>query len=340
MPLLPLTIRFNRILFIVLITAFNLTIEAQQQLIVGLSENGTFSVELNSAFIKTHKMKSVTKHVSNKPDNEVIIDKGQVEYFEFNSNGNLVYSFSTFIKASEDKDKEIASSPRSAQTKHVPYYKKEYSYLYDTLFTYYAYDTQNRLIIKRVSLIGKEVFKCYYYEYDTENRVKKETIVREVNAAENLMEYKVGMQTVLSMESYTYTKVSPTKFVKHFFNDEGKIYKEGEVELSTRGAVLQESFNYVVTWIKEFNTYKYNSKNLIIEKNMISNDGFASHETYDYDPDAVELFNGLHIYKDGIKLKDISYIFNKEKGILESEVCRDHKKASIGITKYEYEYYP
>lgn len=300
----------------------------------GLNESRALVIKFNPTFIKENRIKSITKHISNKADNQIIVDRGLLEQYEFNSSGNLVYSFSTEIK--KVSSSEVLDYAYSKKGKRVPYYKNEYSYLYDTTFTYYFYDANNRLSIKRSSIIGREVFKSNYYEYDSVGNIKKETVIREVNAADDVQDFKTGMQTVVSMETYGYEKIAPGQLRKKFFNDEGRIYKTGIIYSDSAKHITEEAFDFVVTWIKERNNYKYNSKGLLIDKKLMSNDGFLSQESYEYDASSTEPFSGMHIFKDGIKTMDISYIFNKENRCIESEVSRDHKNASIGIVKYEY----
>ena len=267
----------------------------------------------------------------------MIVDKGLMEYYEFDSAGNLSFNFSTEIKSTNEV--EVLDYRSGKEGKRIPFYKTEYSYLYDTTFVFYTYDNKNRMTIKRNSIIGREVFRSYYYEYNDSGQVKKETVIREVNAAENIRDFKSGMQTVLSLEGFVYERLTTGQLKKKFLNDEGRVYKEGLVYVNEKGQVTEEAFDFVVTWIKERNTYKYNPNGFIIEKKLSNNDGFLSNESYEYDPGEHDAFNGIHLFKDGIKTKDISYIYDKSSKLIESEVSRDHKNASIGIVKYDYVYY-
>lgn len=266
----------------------------------------------------------------------MIIDRGLMEYFEFDANGNILYSFSTEIKSTTET--EVLDYTVNHRGKRIPYYKTEYSYLYDTTFTYFTYDTNNRIIIRRSSIIGREVFKSYYYEYDESGRLKKETVIREVNAAENIREFKAGMQTVISVEGFSYQAVTPGQMKKKFLNDEGRVYKEGLITYNEGGKIIEEAFDFVVTWVKERNTYKYNSKGLLVEKKLTSNDGFSSNERYEYDPGTSDEINGIHFFKDDMKVSDLSFIYAKER-LLDSEISRDHKNLSIAIGRYDYVFY-
>jgi hypothetical protein len=321
---------------IAFIMLFFLCPSKAQIISTGINESKAFVISFNPSFIKDHKIRSITKHIANKPDNQMIIDRGLMEYYEFDKQGNQIYNFSTEIKSASET--EVLDYTYNKKGKRIPFYKTEYSYLYDTTFTYCVYDTNNRLIIKRNSIIGREVFKSYFYEYDDNGCIKKESVIREVNAAENIRDFKTGMQTVLSVEGFTYESIAPGQVRKKVLNDEGRVYKQGIVYTDDKGHVTEEAFDYVVTWIKERNLYKYNSKGLLIEKKLSSNDGFSSNETYEHDPGETDVVNGIHFFKEGAKTKDISYIYDKRK-FLDSEISRDHKSLSIGIGRYDYSYY-
>lgn len=287
--------------------------------------------------IKTHHIKFIDKHISDKPDNQYITDKGLLEHNEYDSEGRLISTYVTEIKSSLEK--EVPSYTIGKRGARIPYTKIEHSYLYDTVFTFYAYDNQNRVTIKRSSVIGREIFKSNYYEYDEKGNVIKETVIREVNAAERMPEFKAGMQTVLSLESFSYELLVPGQVKKKFFNDEGRVYKEGIIHYDEKNQIIEEAFDFSVTWIKERNTYKYTDKGLLRDKRMTSNEGYSVWEGYEYDLDNAGLLTGLHIFRDGTKTNDIGYLYDKNSGLMQSEVNRDFKNSSIRIVRYDYGYY-
>jgi len=287
--------------------------------------------------IKTHHVKTIDKHISDKPDNQFITDKGLFEHNEYDSEGRLISTYITEIKSSIEK--EVPAYSIGKRGARIPYTKVEHSYLYDTVFTFYSYDNQNRVTIKRSSVIGREIFKSNYYEYDEKGNVKKETVIREVNAAEHMPEFKAGMQTVLSLESFSYELLVPGQVKKKFFNDEGRVYKEGIIHYNEKNQVIEETFDFSVTWIKERNNYKYTDKGLLSDKRMTSNEGYSVWDSYEYEFDNAGTLTGLHIFSDGIKTNDIGYLYDKNTGLLQSEVNRDFKKSSIRIVRYDYGFY-
>lgn len=308
---------------------------SEAQLIqTGLNESGTFAVGFNPSVIKEKKIKFITRHISNKPDNQLILDKGLIEQEEFDTTGHIISSYFTEIKSTAEKD--IPVYRITGKGIRIPSTKTEYSYLYDTTFVFYKYDSLGRLKIKRNSVVGREIFKCFYYEYDLGGNIKKETVTREVNKAENIKEYTTGMQTVLSVESFSYENLIPGQIRKKFFNDENIVYKEGIIHTDEQGHVLEESFDFVVTWIKERNNYKYNDKGLLIEKNVYSNEGYSIQEKFEYETDNTGLITGLILFKDGIKTNTLSFLYDNSTKLLQSEVNRDYKNLSIKITRYDY----
>jgi hypothetical protein len=325
----------SKLFFLCVLFAFNVSLA--QIISTGLNESKSLVIVYNADFIKANKIKYINKHISDKPDNEVITDKGLIEHAEFDKEGRMISSYTTTIKKTTVK--EIPSYTYNRHGQKIPYNKIEYSYLYDSTFAFYKYDSLGRIVIRRNSIIGREVFKSYYYEYDDKGNVKKEVVLRELNNAENAQNFNPGIQTVLSLESFSYEGIGPGQVRKTFFNDEGRIYKTGIVYRDKKGHISEEAFDFTVTWIKEHNFYLYNDKDLLIQKKLSSNEGLSENESYQYESNGNGILTGLTLFRDNIKINEISYLYDKTNQFLQSEVNRDFRKSTIGITRYEYVFF-
>ena len=94
----------------------------------------------------------------------------------------------------------------------------------------------------------------------------------------------LGVQTVLSEEKFEYENLTPTQVQKKFLNDEGKPYKQGILNFNN-GKPLDESYQFIVGYIRSGVNYKYDSQGKLIE--IFSTDNSSGYNTekiiYEYD---------------------------------------------------------
>lgn len=319
-------------------TAFLLFIITQTTIVAQVSPPlDPSSAFINKELIKKNRIKMLVRNISDKPDNKAIEDKGLVEVYKFDINGQLLSSYSTEIKSAEAA--EINGYTTNRKGKRIPYTKIEKRYLYDTTFTFYGYNENNSVKYIRQSIIGRDVFKTKYFEYDSRGSITKETVVREVNVAEDVTDFKMGMQTILSTESYSYEVVSSTQLKKKFLNDENRPYKEGIIYLDAQKNVVEEKYRFIISSIQEQTLYKYNTEGKLIETNYFDNNGGEQRSSVQYDYTKDGLINAKTLFKETTKTNYINFLYDSSSKLLQSEVNRDYKNASIGIVKYSYYYW-
>jgi hypothetical protein len=184
-----------------------------------------------------------------------------------------------------------------------------------------------------------DYYDAYYYEYDDKGKIKREMHCRETNISENKNVFKLGVQTILSSETFSYENLTPTQVKKKCFNDEGREYKKGIINYDAKGNKLSESYDFIVSWMHQEGLYEYANNGNLIRRILKTNESgeLKQESTFDYDANN-HLITEKKL-KDAVILNEISYLFDEFTKLVKSHVDRDFKNASIGIVKYAYTFY-
>lgn len=154
------------------------------------------------SFIKQNKIKGITIVMVDKPDGEVIVDKGATHGYEFDSLGRVSRYYYTVLNNVTREEVDVPAIKRKGKIIRPATTKTVLNYVNDTIFTDLFYDSQGRVIGKR-SRTG-DYYDAWYYEYNDQGKLSKQLHCRETNASENRALFKLGVQTVLSSESFNY----------------------------------------------------------------------------------------------------------------------------------------
>lgn len=292
-------------------------------------------LEFNSDFIKDRKIRSITFDIIDKKDFEVAIDKNLMNYYEFNSNGQLSrFYYTTIVKTIE---KEYHSQPVYKRHRLVSqghsYFKNEY--VYDTISTVYMYNDQN-LIMKRYN--DGTYYETRYYNYDSKNRVTKEKRYKETNNSETKNNFILGNQTLISEDSFQYVDITPHQYKQICLNSEHRPYKEIIVNKDSTGKVTSTNEHYIVAWIVQNAEFKY-------VKGILTTAEFKGNANGDvvlkstYECDSTGCIYTEKQYKNDVLLKEISYITERNSKFLNSFVSRDPINKTMRIVKLYYNYY-
>lgn len=295
----------------------------------------------NSGYIKNQKIKSIKINLSTKTDNEVIIDKGLTKCFEFDTSGKISKIYFTEVKNILRKDVIPAPVPGSTKQKKgklktlSPEGQSRYSY--DTVVTDFYYNDLQQLNIKRT--LEKDIYYSWYYEYDDKGNIKKEQKIRETNEGSSTTDFKLGMQTLISLESFEYLVLSDKQIKKKCLNDEDRIYKEGIINYDDKKRKIDENYEFIVSWVRIGNSYKYDDSGRLIEKTYSSNatKDLKEIHVYEYDSKGNILLERKII--NDIKTNETSYLYDENKTLLKSHLNRDFVNGTIGIAKYSYSFY-
>lgn len=292
-----------------------------------------FSPEL----IKQGKVKSIVLDIVDKPDGAIIVDKDATQGYIFDAKGRLTKFYYTILDQVQTEEIDVPALKRHGRIIRPATTKTVSKYINDTVCINVFYDSINRIIAKRVNT--GDYYDAYYYEYNASGQIKKEMHCRETNISENKNEFKMGVQKILSSETFEYTNLTPTQIKKQCLNDEGREYKKAIINYDEKGNKTSENYDFIVSWMHQENLYQYDSYGRLLEKTITSNESgeLKEYSVYEYNPNGVLLSEKK--FKNDELTFEISYLYDETFTILKSEVSRDHKNASIGIIKYAYEFY-
>jgi RHS Repeat len=295
----------------------------------------------NRTFIRQNKIKIISASVVDKPDGEIIRDKGLAQVYVFDTTGNLTRHYFNEITSLEKTEKEIPAVYKKGRVIKKSYSKIDIQYQYDTLGTEFFYTSSGYLIMQRVC-IG-DFYNTTYYEYFGDGLVNRKTLCKETNSAKPGEPFKLGVQTVLSEERFEYENLTSTQIKKRFLNDDGKPYKQGILNFA-QGKLTDESYEFVAGYIRSGVTYKYDSDGRLTE--IISTDNSSGNNTnkISYEYDNAGNVKTEKKFKNGVQTNEIIYLYetlSKDRvlSFLTSQVDRQIQKESIKIIKYEYAFY-
>ena len=182
-------------------------------------------------------------------------------------------------------------------------------------------------------------YNSYYYEYNEKGQIKREMHFRETNISENKNEFKLGVQNILSNETFEYIEMTPTQVKKRCLNDEGREYKKAIINYDEKGRILTENYEFIVSWMKQENNYQYDLSGHLLEKTCTGNESgdVKEYTVYKYDGNGVLMEEKK--FKNDALLFEISYLYDETNNLLKSKINRDHKNTSIGIVKFGYTFY-
>ena len=293
-------------------------------------------VNFNSEVVKKNKIKSIVLDIVDKPDGSIIIDKGATQGFDFDVDGKLVRYYYTMLNRIEKEEVDVPAIKKRGRIIRPATTRTVTHYFNDTIFTNIFYDEQNRIISRRVQ--AGDYYDAYYYEYNEQGKIKKEMHTRETSVGETKYQFKLGVQKILSSETFEYETLTPTQVKKKCLNDEGREYKKAIINYDAAGNKLSEGYDFIVSWMRQESKYEYNTVNLMTKRVFTSNESgdVKDESTFEYDG------SGILITEKKIKntevLNEISYLFDEAK-LVKSHINRDFKNSSIGIVKYAYTFY-
>jgi hypothetical protein len=297
----------------------------------------TGPVHFNPEIIKKNRVKTIVLDIVDKPDGKIIVDKDATQGFEFDEKGRVARYYYTILNRTQATEVDVPALKRKGRIIRPATTKTVMKFINDTIFTNVYYDNLDRVILKR-SRSG-DYYDAYYYEYNDQGKIKKEMHCRETNVSENKSVFKMGVQTVLSSETFTYESLTPTQVKKKCMNDEGREYKKAIINYDAKGNKLSESYDFIVSWMHQEGLYEYNAKGYLTRRILKSNESgeLKQESTFEYDANG-HLITEKKI-QDTIVINEISYLFDDFTKLVKSHIDRDFKNASIGIVKYAYTFY-
>jgi hypothetical protein len=291
-------------------------------------------LSFNPFSIGENKIKTITMRITSKPDEKIIEDRGLVKVFEFDSTGLIKKFYYTKIKKAEQTEVTDYYIKRGRK---IPYTRTQFTYTYDTVFTYFYYNKLRNLILKRT--LDGNFYETWYFDYDSLGKIKRQLRCKETNESENKNEFRVGVQTIISDEKFDYSILSNTQIKKKCLNDEGKPYKEVIINLDNAGRKLEENTIFIVGWMRMNNSYRYDSTGRLQEKILVTNSGSETKEVWLYAYDSTGKLMVQKYSRNNERVYEMNFLYDPATTLLTSEVTRFFKEKSISIMKYEYVFY-
>lgn len=294
-------------------------------------------VHFNPDIIKKNKIRSIAITIVDKPDGTVIIDKGESKGYEFDDAGYVTRYYYTVLNKIQTEEVEVPAIKKRGKIVRPAGTRLVTKYINDTIFVNVFYDDQKRLVGKRVR--AGDYYDAYYYEYNEQNQIRKELHCKETNISENKKEFKMGVQTLLSVETFEYLQLTDTQVKKRCLNDEGREYKKAIINYDSKGNKLSENYEFMVSWMRQEKAWQYDDNGKLVKQSIVSNEGGDVNEysIYEYVKNGVLLTE--HKFKNNQLTEEINYMYDEGNVLIKSEVNRDHKNASIDIVKYAYTFY-
>lgn len=294
-------------------------------------------INFNAEYIRQNKVKSITLDMVDKPDGQVIIDKDATQGYEFDTLGHLIRYYYTILSKMETQEMVVQPIIKKGKVIRAGSTKTITQYVNDTIFVNVVYDGSNQVISKRVKT--GDFYGAYYYEYNDKHQLKKAIHFKETNINENKREFTLGVQSLLSSEKFEYTVLTQTQIKKSCLNDEGREYKKAIINYDARGNKLSESYEFIVSWMRQENNYVYDENNRLINKMFRSNENGEekTYSLYKYG-DKNSLLTEQK-YKGDQLTNEITYLYDGTNVLVKSHINRDFKNSSIGIVKYNYTFY-
>lgn len=290
----------------------------------------------NQNFIQKKKIKIITVSYADKKDEFAIEDRGIKEEYNFDTNGLLQRHYITVLKSRDAIEKTIPAVYKKGKLIKPKETITEYIFTFDTTFTWFKYDQQNRLVMKRTA-IG-DYFSTVYYMYDDNGNVIKETTCKETNKNISKHYFVPGTQTVLTEELYEYVQQGSYQIKKKCLNDLGSVYKEGITNL--KPGSINIDYRYLYGYIKFGYEFKLNEKMLVTDYLYYSNvtSDIRDKTVYEYD-DKNNLLKEKY-YKSEKEIYFSNYFYEENGNLIKNRLKRIHEKKMIEIAKFSYEYFP
>jgi hypothetical protein len=294
-------------------------------------------VKFNADSIRKHSVKTITANLQYKPDNRIIDDKGLKEFYEFDSLGRLAFYWRTRIKSFGEQTIEHPAVYRKGKRIKAAWSETKFVYNYDTVFVNYYYDNFQRLSCRREC--EGDFYHTWYYIYNEDGTVARQTHCRETNQSQDKRNFRMGVQTIISQEDFSYQRFSATQIKQLCLNDEGKAYKETMMLLDEKKRPKEFREAYTAGGIRIVSEWKYDSLDRTSVISYTSNAGGDYSEYTQYNYDSLGRIESLKRYRNNLLVHEFSYLYNGKEAVPYAYINRRHQEMGIDIVKMEIAYY-
>jgi YD repeat-containing protein len=287
--------------------------------------------------VRNHKIHTITSAYQYKPDGRIIEDRGLREYFEFDRLGRLTYYWRTRVRGMEARPIEHPATVRRGKVVKQAWTEYKYAYAYDTAFIYTFYDSLSRISTRRYC--EGIYYHTWYYTYNEQNFVVNQIHTRETNTGPSHRDFKLGVQTVISREDFSYEVYSSTLIKQNCLNDVGKTYKETMMTLDKQGRLIESREAYTAGGIRIITTYAYDELGRMASWTYSSNAGEPLLEQTQYVYDSLGRIESVKRFKNTVLKDEFSYLYDGTAKMSYAYINRRHIELGIDIIKMQIEFY-
>ena len=263
----------------------------------------------NEKFIKINKIKSIKGSWSSKKVKDIIRKKNVDFYYEFDENGMLKQQYSTFLSQNIKKDTSVIA---------------------------YAYNNENKIIVKRKT--DNNGFFSLTYDYDAKGNLLKETYAREENASNTKNDFSLKKQYIIKTDSFHYEQLSKNQENITYYNSYGKSYKETFYYYDELGYLSEIYTKYLIGNKKSKITYKFNETGRLGERTTHAdfNNNLIKKEEFIYD----EIGNLMEIktYENDEYKTSTQFLYDKNM-LMTAQLTKVIATEFLTIIQYEYSFY-
>ncbi|MEO5643524.1 MAG: hypothetical protein ABIQ40_05695 [Bacteroidia bacterium] len=294
-------------------------------------------VRFNADSIRFHKIKSVRTNLQYKPDGNIIIDKGLKEFYQFDSVGRMQLYWRNKIRSYTNDVIDHPAVYRKGKRIRSAWSEVRKYYVYDTVFVNYYYDYKNQLTCRREN--DGDFYHTWYYLYNTDGTIARQTHCKETNTGHGHGNFRLGVQTIISQEDFSYEKYSPTQIKKLCLNDVGKPYKETMLLFDKQGRIIDSRESYTAGGIRIVTTWTYDSYGRTASTSYTSNAGDAIAEITNYNYDSLGRIESMKKFHNNVLTDEFSYLYEKNAAIAHAYINRRHLELGIDIVKMDIVYW-
>ena len=293
-------------------------------------------VRFNADSIRNRRIVSITANLQYKPDEHKIEDKGLKEFYHFDTIGRLDLYWRTRVHSYGQINIDHPAVYRKGRRVRAAYTETRYDYTYDTIYVYYYYDNFERLTCRRQC--DGEFYHTWYYIYNEDGTIARQTHCRETNLGPDHRHFRLGVQTIISQEDFSYKRFSPTQVKQLCLNDEGKPYKETMMIFDKKGRPLDFREAYMSGGVRIVTTWNYDSLDRTSGWTYTSNAGGDFSEITQFKYDSLGRIESVKRFANS-KLKDeFSYLYDGKAPVAYAYINRRHLELGIDIVKLEITY--
>jgi hypothetical protein len=188
-------------------------------------------------------------------------------------------------------------------------------------------------------LCDGQYYHTWYYTYNDEGWVVTQIHCRETNNNASHRDFRLGVQTIISREDFSYEKYSLTQIKQLCLNDEGKVYKETMMTLDKTGRLIDTREAYTAGGIRITTAYSYDSLGRMCSYLYSSNASDQLTELTEYRYDSLGRIDAVRRYKNTVLKDQFSYLYEGGTTISYAYINRRHIELGIDIVKMEVLYY-